>query len=187
MKSVCLAASILFCSTLSYAQASGGAQTSHASGPLTTIASLDVPRYIGTWYEIAKYPNWFQKKCVAETKAEYRLQAGGSVQVINRCRRENGDIDEAIGEARQIGPSTSAKLKVRFAPAWLSLLPFVWGDYWVVDLDDSYQLVAVAEPKREYLWVLSRTPKVEPGVYEALLGRLKGQGFDLSRLELTKQ
>ena len=187
MKSVCLAASILFCSTLSYAQASGGAQTSHASGPLTTIASLDVPRYMGTWYEIAKYPNWFQKKCVAETKAEYRLQAGGSVQVINRCRRENGDIDEAIGEARQIGPSTSAKLTVRFAPAWLTLLPFVWGDYWVVDLDDSYQHVAVSEPKREYLWVLSRTPKVEPGVYEALLGRLKGQGFDLSRLELTKQ
>jgi apolipoprotein D and lipocalin family protein len=96
-------------------------------------------------------------------------------------------MDEAIGEARQIGPSTSAKLKVRFAPSWLSLLPFVWGDYWVIDLDERYQLVAVAEPKREYLWVLSRTPKVEPDVYKALLGRLKGQGFDLSRLELTKQ
>jgi len=187
MKSVFLAASILLCSTLSYAQAGGGSANSYASSPLTTIASLDIPRYMGTWYEIAKYPNWFQKKCVAETKAEYRLQAAGSVQVINRCRRENGAMDEAIGEARQIGPSTSAKLKVRFAPAWLSLLPFVWGEYWVVDLDDSYQLVAVAEPKREYLWVLSRTPKVEPGVYEALLGRLKGQGFDLSRLELTKQ
>jgi apolipoprotein D and lipocalin family protein len=142
---------------------------------------------MGTWYEIAKYPNRFQKKCVSETKAEYLLQAGGAVQVINRCRRENGDVDEAVGEARQIDPSTSAKLKVRFAPAWLSLLPFVWGDYWVVDLDERYQLVAVAEPKREYLWVLSRTPKVEPSDYEALLGRLKAQGFDLSRLELTKQ
>ena len=187
MKSVLLSASIFLCSTLSYAQADGGGSNSHAPGPLTTIASLDVPRYMGTWYEIAKYPNWFQKKCVAETKAEYRLQAGGTVQVINSCRRENGDMDKAIGEARQIGPSSSAKLKVRFAPSWLSLLPFVWGDYWVVDLDERYQLVAVAEPKREYLWVLSRTPKVEPGIYEALLGRLEGQGFDLSRLELTKQ
>jgi apolipoprotein D and lipocalin family protein len=187
MKSVYLAASILLCSTLSSAQVSGGNATSHTSGPLTTIAVLDVQRYMGTWYEIAKYPNRFQKKCIGETKAEYRLQAGGSVQVINRCRRENGDMDEAIGEARQIGPSTSAKLKVRFAPSWLSLLPFVWGDYWVIDLDERYQLVAVAEPKREYLWVLSRTPKVEPDVYKALLGRLKGQGFDLSRLELTKQ
>jgi apolipoprotein D and lipocalin family protein len=187
MKSVSLAVSIFLCSTLSYAQAVGGGATLHAPGPLSTIASLDVQRYMGTWYEIAKYPNWFQKKCVAETKAEYRLQFGGSVQVINRCRRENGDMDEAIGEARQIGPSTSSKLKVRFAPAWLSLLPFVWGDYWVVDLDESYQLVAVTEPKQEFLWVLSRTPKVEPGVYEALLGRLKGQGFDLNRLVLTKQ
>lgn len=187
MKTLCLAASISICSTFSYAQAGGAGVTLHASGPLTTVASLDVQRYMGTWYEIAKYPNWFQKKCVAETRAEYRLQVGGSVQVINRCRRENGDIDEAIGEARQIGPPTSAKLKVRFAPSWLSLLPFVWGDYWVVDLDESYQLVAVSEPKREYLWVLSRTPKVEPGIYAALLGRLKGQGFDLGRLELTKQ
>jgi len=187
MKSVFLTASFLLCSTLTYAQASGGEQTSHASGPLTTIASLDVPRYMGTWYEIAKYPNWFQKKCVAETKAEYRLQAGGTVQVINRCRRENGDIDEALGEARQIGPSTSPKLKVRFAPSWLSFLPFVWGNYWVVDLDVSYQLVAVSEPKREYLWVLSRTPTVSPDAYDALLGRLKAQGFDLNRLVLTKQ
>lgn len=187
MKSVSLAVSIFLCATLSYAQASGGNATSRTSGPLTTVAALDVQRYMGTWYEIAKYPNWFQKKCIAETKAEYHLQAGGSVQVINRCRRENGDMDEAVGEARQIGPSTSAKLKVRFAPAWLSLLPFVWGDYWVVDLDESYQLVAVAEPKREYLWVLSRTPKIAPGDYDALLGRLKAQGFDLSRLELTKQ
>ena len=96
-----------------------------SSGSLVTIAALDVPRYMGTWYEVAKYPNWFQKKCVAETRAEYKLQADGSVQVINRCRKETGEIDEAIGEARQIGVATSAKLQVRFAPSWLSLLPFV--------------------------------------------------------------
>lgn len=157
------------------------------SDPLTPIASLDVPRYMGTWFEIAKYPNWFQKNCVAETTAEYQLKEQGGVKVINRCRRENGDIDEAIGEARQVGPSTSPKLKVRFAPSWLSLLPFVWGDYWVIDLDESYKLVAVAEPKREYLWILSRTRIVEPRVYEALLVRLRAKGFDVSRLERTKQ
>lgn len=169
------------------AQSPAAAVAVQPSGPLTTIASLDVQRYMGTWYEIAKYPNRFQKKCVAETKAEYRLQAGGTVQVFNRCRRENGDTDEAIGEARQIGASTSPKLNVRFAPSWLSWIPFVWGDYWVVDLDERYQLVAVSEPKREYLWVLSRTPTVEPGVYAALLVRLKAQGFDLNRLVFTKQ
>jgi apolipoprotein D and lipocalin family protein len=157
-----------------------------SSGPLVTIPTLDVQRYMGTWYEIAKYPNWFQKKCVAETRAEYKLQVGGSVQVINRCRRDTGEIEEAIGEARQTGVATSPKLQVRFAPSWLSLLPFVWGNYWVVDLDDGYQLVAVSEPKREYLWVLSRTPTVSPQSYDALLVRLEAQGFDLGRLELAK-
>lgn len=156
-------------------------------GPLTPIASLDVQRYMGTWYEIAKYPNRFQKKCVAQTTAQYRLGADGTVQVINRCREESGNFDEAIGEARQTGPATSPTLKVRFAPAWLSWLPFVWGDYWVVDLDARYELVAVSEPKREYLWVLSRTPVVAPGDYAALLARLKAQGFDLNRLVLSPQ
>jgi apolipoprotein D and lipocalin family protein len=96
-------------------------------------------------------------------------------------------MNVAIGEARQIGPSTSPKLQVRFAPSWLSMLPFVWGDYWVVDLDEGYQLVAVSEPKREYLWVLSRAPKVDPNQYDALFRRLKVHGFDLARLQLTKQ
>ena len=155
--------------------------------PLVTVASLDVPRYMGTWFEIAKYPNWFQRKCIADTRAEYRLQAGANIVVINRCRKESGDVDEALGEARQTGAATSPKLQVRFAPSWLSMLPFVWGDYWVIDLDERYELVAVSEPKREYLWVLSRTPAVNATAYDALLARLKAQGFDLSRLEMTRQ
>jgi apolipoprotein D and lipocalin family protein len=78
-------------------------------------------------------------------------------------------------------------LQVRFAPAWLSWLPMVWGNYWVIDLDDGYQLVAVSEPKREFLWILSRTPKVSAEAYSALLERLKAQGFDLERLERSRQ
>lgn len=156
-------------------------------GDLSTIASLDVPRYMGTWYEIAKYPNRFQKNCVSDTTAEYRLQPGGTVQVINRCQKMNGELDEAVGEARQTGRATSPKLQVRFAPAWLSFLPFVWGDYWVIDLDEGYQLVAVSEPAREYLWILSRSPTVNPEAYAALLGRLRSQGFNLDRLERTRQ
>jgi apolipoprotein D and lipocalin family protein len=109
------------------------------------------------------------------------------VQVVNRCRKENGDVDQAIGEARQIGAATSPKLQVRFAPVWLSWLPVVWGDYWVVDLDEAYQLVAVSEPMREYLWVLSRTPQVSDQAYGALLLRLKAQGLSLERLERTRQ
>ena len=154
---------------------------------LKSISALDVPRYMGTWYEIAKFPAWFQKKCVADTRAEYTLQPDGRVQVINRCRQGSGEMKEALGSGRQIGDAASSKLEVRFAPAWLSFLPMVWGDYWVIDLDPAYQLVAVSEPKREYLWILSRSPKVDPVAYEALLARLSRQGFDLQRLEKTLQ
>ncbi|MOA18670.1 Outer membrane lipoprotein Blc precursor [compost metagenome] len=142
---------------------------------------------MGTWYEIAKFPNWFQKKCAGNTKAEYSLKNDGMVQVINRCRLESGQMKEAIGAARQIGPATSPKLKVRFAPQWLSFLPFVWGDYWVIDLDENYQLVAVSEPKKEYLWILSRTKKIAPSDYKNMLERLSKNGFDIRRLEVTKQ
>lgn len=126
---------------------------------LQAIQSLDVPRYMGTWHEIAKYPNRFQKQCLRNTSAQYALQKDGTVKVVNRCQLASGEMDEAEGEARQVGGATSPKLKVRFAPAWLSWLPMVWGNYWVIDLDAEYELVAVSEPSREYLWVLARTPR----------------------------
>lgn len=160
----------------------------HAEQPaLQPIASLDVPRYMGTWYEIAKYPNSFQKKCVRNTRADYQARPDGTVQVLNRCVAADGQTTEALGAARQVGPADSPKLQVRFAPAWLSFLPMVWGNYWVIDLDPQYQLVAVSEPQREYLWVLSRTPKAEPAAYQALLARLEQQGFDVKRIEPSPQ
>lgn len=162
------------------------AQTGTASESLQTIERLDVGRYLGTWYEIAKYPNRFQAKCVADTQALYRRRDDGQIDVVNRCRQANGEMTEAVGRARQIGAADSPKLEVRFAPAWLSWLPLVWGDYWVIDLDRGYQLAAVSEPNREYLWVLSRTPTVD-AAYQALLARLQAKGFDLSKLEKTAQ
>jgi apolipoprotein D and lipocalin family protein len=105
---------------------------------------------------------------------------------LNRCRNESGEFDEALGQARQIGGSSSPRLKVRFAPVWLSFLPFVWGDYWVIDLDADYQLAAVSEPKREYLWILSRTPQPNAQQYTALLDRLRAKGLDVGRLEPTR-
>lgn len=155
--------------------------------PLATIAALDVPRYLGRWYEIARFPNGFQAKCVADTRAEYSLKPDGGVQVINRCRMANGEWSEAIGTARQVGGSTSPKLEVRFAPAWLSFIPAVWGDYWIIDLDPEYQLVAISEPRREYLWVLSRKPQASPDAYAALVQRLRHLGFDTGKLETTAQ
>jgi apolipoprotein D and lipocalin family protein len=178
---------LLVCGTLLSSSMTLAQSPSPQPAPLQPIASLDVPRYMGTWYEIAKYPNSFQKKCARNTRADYQAKPDGTVQVLNRCVTANGQTTEALGAARQMGPADSPKLQVRFAPAWLSFLPMVWGDYWVIDLDPDYQLVAVSEPKREYLWVLSRKPKVDANAYQALRGRLAQQGFNLKRLEPSPQ
>jgi apolipoprotein D and lipocalin family protein len=191
LRKTCLIARTSLCLALALGAAGIQAQTAPTPGlaksALPTIATLDVPRYMGRWYEIAKFPNWFQRKCVADTSANYRLLPDGSVEVLNQCRQKNGEMQQALGAARQIGPATSPKLQVRFAPPWLSVLPFVWGNYWVIDLDEGYELVAISEPKREYLWVLSRSPQVEPARYQALLSRLKALGLDTDKLEVTVQ
>ena len=154
----------------------------------TPIPVLDLPRYMGTWYEVAKYPNRFQRDCARNTRATYTLQPQGTVEVRNRCTRADGSVNEAVGEARRAdAQADGARLEVRFAPAWLSFLPFVWGDYWVIDLDPDYQLVAVSEPKREYLWILARRPVVDKAAYDALLARLAQRGFNLDKLEASKQ
>jgi apolipoprotein D and lipocalin family protein len=155
--------------------------------PLTPIASLDVNRYIGTWYEVAKFPNQFQKQCASDTTADYGLREDGRIRVVNRCRKADGSEDAVEGVARQIDGPTSPKLGVRFAPAYLSFLDFVWGDYWVIDLDEYYMLSAVSEPGRKYLWILSRTRQVDPLAYQALLTRLAAQGLDTSKLVPTPQ
>lgn len=184
MKTVLLAP-LLALLLLSPAQAAD--QQAGAAPPLTTIPSLDLKRYMGSWYEIAKFPNTFQENCAGFTTATYSLREDGRVDVLNRCRRTDGSIDVAEGVARQPGGPGSPKLEVRFAPAALAWLPMVWGDYRVIDLDADYQLAAVSEPEREYLWILSRTPQVDPAAYDALLDRLRAKGLDMSRLVKTKQ
>ncbi len=164
----------------------GGAFSASAQEPLAPVPAVDVQRYMGTWYEIAKFPNRFQKMCASNTSARYSARTDGTLSVRNRCLDVDGKLNEVEGQARQIGNATSPKLEVRFAPAWLSFLPFVWGDYWVIDLDADYQLVAVSEPKREFLWVLARTPTVSAKAYDELLVRLRTKSIDTSKLERTR-
>lgn len=177
--------SIVGCSLISIGTSQVSAQPVNQS--VQTIATLDVPRYLGTWYEIAKFPNRFQNKCLSHTKAVYSAKADGNLRVLNSCKTAGGETSEVEGAARQIGAKDSPKLQVRFAPEWLSFLPLVWGNYWVIDLDPQYQVAVVSDPKREYLWILSRTPQLDPKVYEGVLQRLKQQQFDLQKLELTSQ
>jgi apolipoprotein D and lipocalin family protein len=152
-----------------------------------TVAAVDLDRYVGKWYEIARFPNSFQSDCAGNVTAEYVKRDDGDIDVINRCKTAGGATDEAVGRAKVEDPASNARLKVRFAPAWLSWLPFVWADYWVVDLAPDYSLAAVGGPDRDYLWLLSRTPELPEAVYEALVNRVTAKGYDTSKLVKTTQ
>jgi apolipoprotein D and lipocalin family protein len=148
-----------------------------------SVASVDLQRYAGRWYEVARFPNRFQKACQGAATAEYELLADGGIRVVNTCSAADGRTVRAEGRARladKHGPTS--KLKVRFAPGFLSFLPMVWGDYWILDLTDDYTAALVGTPDRKYLWVLSRTPELDEATYQRMIATATAQGFDVSRL-----
>lgn len=149
--------------------------------PLPVVEHVNLERYLGTWYEIARYPAPFQEGCTATT-ATYSLREDGEIRVMNRCHvgSPSGELREAEGRARVVDPETNAKLEVTFF--W----PF-WGDYWILALDDEYRWSLVGEPRRKYLWILSRTPVMSEETYRAILQRLPALGYDPDRLIVTEQ
>jgi len=154
--------------------------------PLSVVSAVDFSRYAGKWFEIARLPNRFQKDCAGETTATYTVLDETQLKVVNECRNSIGLIEQAEGSARiadKGGPNT--KLKVRFAPAWLSWLPSVWGDYWIMDLGSDYSYAVIGTPDRKYLWILSRTPRMEESVYEKLKQHAAAAGFNVALLVRT--
>jgi apolipoprotein D and lipocalin family protein len=146
------------------------------------VADIDLERYTGKWYEIASFPQHFQRGCVASS-ATYSLREDGRIDVLNECRDESfdGRLRQAEGVAWVVDPSESmAKLKVQFF--W----PFS-GDYWIIALDPDYQYSVIGHPSREYLWILSRTPTMELEQYERVLEQIESQGYTLDRLNRTPQ
>lgn len=164
---------------LACAAASVPALAPAADATLPTVAQVDLARYAGAWYEIALLPNRFQKQCVADTQARYRLD-GERVQVINRCRRADGRVDDIQGHAKVVEGSGNAKLRVSFF--W----PF-YGDYWVLALDTDYRHVLVGAPSRKFAWVLSRTPQLDEATLQTLLDRAAALGFDKAAFQRTPQ
>ncbi len=156
-----------------------------APAPVRTVASVDLDRYLGEWFEIARFENRFQRRCAGDVRASYARRADGRIDVVNRCRTDTGEIS-ANGVARIVDPRTSAKLKVRFAPAALSFLPFVWGDYWILGLADDYSWAVVGSPDRKYLWILARTPALDAARLAAAHAAARRNGFDTARLVATK-
>lgn len=178
---------LLALSTTAHAQpAAAPAPADGAAEPNEAVPAVDLRRYSGKWYEIAHLPMFFQRKCVGDTTALYTPLGDGTMAVRNRCRDEDGAFQQVDGEARQAGESTS-KLEVRFAPGWLTWLPMVWGDYWVIALDPDYQWSMVGSPKANYLWILSRTPTMDDALREELLAKARRMGYPVEKVELTPQ
>lgn len=170
----------LFCGVSIFAQ-------DRSADSLHVVPSVDLERYCGTWYEIARLPNRFQKDCVGDVSATYSLLPDGDIRVVNRCRKSDDEITEVQGRARRASDSeTNTMLEVRFAPAFLSLLPFVWGDYWIIDLASDYSYAVVGEPDRKYLWILARSPEMDETILHEILGRVRNQGYDTDALIKTK-
>jgi len=150
--------------------------------PLSTTNKVEINRYVGLWYEIARIDHSFQKGCVAST-AEYSLRTDGYIRVINRCRKNSldGEITSIEGKAWVKDSDTNAWLKVQFF--W----PFR-GDYVIIDLDKKeYSYAVVGHPSRDYLWILSRTPQMDDGTYEEIMKKIAKQGYDLDRIKKYPQ
>ncbi len=147
-----------------------------------TVDHVDLKRYQGTWYELARLPMFFQRNC-AQSEAHYRLKPDGNVAVLNRCRTEKGEWEEASGTASPQVPGKTDKLWVVFDNWFSKILPGVAkGDYWVLYVSDDYKQAIVGNPDRKYLWLLSRTPTVPKEVRDEMLSKAQQQGYDTTKL-----
>jgi apolipoprotein D and lipocalin family protein len=155
------------------------------NSPLDTVNAVELDRYLGKWYEIARFDQSFQKGCTAVT-AEYSIRKDGDIKVLNTCRLETptGKVKTAVGRAWVKDKHTNAKLKVQFFLKGLKL-PFFAGNYWILELDKDYKHVLVGDPSRKYLWILSRTSKIDSYTYEDLVAKAKDLKFDTSKLIKT--
>ena len=163
--------------TLAYAQ----------TKPLQTVDKVQLDRYLGVWYEIARKPMYFENKCSRDITATYTLNENGNVSVTNRCFSKDGQLQQSIGEAFVQNAPFNTKLKVSFLPEAIRWLSLARGDYWILKIDDDYQTVLVGEPRRKYMWVLSRSAQPDQAVVNEYLEYAKSVGYNLTDLIHTKQ
>jgi len=148
------------------------------------VDDLDLERYAGTWHEIARIPNRFQKDCVSNTTAQYTVLEDGKVEVINRCIRENGGLMETKGIAKQASGDNPARLEVSFVRVLGQQL--FWGDYWVIGLGEDYEYAIVGHPDRKYGWILAREPVLGEETLQSIHAQLLQQGYDPEQFEFAE-
>lgn len=159
----------------------GCASTAHRD-TLPTVSSVDLARYGGTWYEMARLPMWFQRHCV-DSKAIYTGRSDGSVGVHNECVTDSGGVEQADGVATVVDKTTNAKLTVVFDNYFAKFFGSSReGNYWILALDSEYRTAIVGTPDRRFLWILSRTPQLDEGIYQRLVEHAKQLGFPVSDL-----
>ncbi len=151
--------------------------------PVTTVRNVDLQRYVGLWYEIAKIPNRFQKQCANGTTATYSLRDDGRIDVFNQCVEEDGRRNEAKGLAKIVPGTGDTQLEVSFV-SFLGWRPF-WGDYWIIGLDEEYQWAVVGTPDRKYGWVLARTTSLDSGAMNDIFAILAANGYDRDEFEMS--
>jgi len=161
---------------------------SFASGAdVKAVETLDLDRYMGSWHEIAAIPQFFQRKCVRDTRATYAAAESSLIRVDNVCTREDGGRDRVEGRARRVDTSSQSKLQVSFIEVFGEYRFWISGDYWVVALDPSYRWAVVGHPYRRYGWVLAREPRLSPATLAEIIGRIKLQGYDACEFVVTPQ
>nr|WP_230474680.1 lipocalin family protein [Dyella monticola] len=155
----------------------------HAPKGITNqpVQELDIVRYQGLWHEIAHLPMFYQRHCFSDITASYSVREDGCAVVRNACLTREGHPICSEGVAKPV-PGRPGALKVRFAPDWLAWLPWIWADYWVIDLDPAYQWAVVGGPTRKYLWVLSRSPMMRRDHFERLRQRAGQRGYPVQGL-----
>ncbi|MFT4021494.1 MAG: lipocalin family protein [Acinetobacter sp.] len=158
----------------------------NAETTVKAVSKVDIHKYSGKWYEIARLPMYFQRKCQSNVTAQYSLNPDNTLNVINSCKNKEGQIDHANGIAF-IQNRNNSQLKVSFLPHGLRWIPFTRGDYWILRLDPEYKVALVGGPSKRYLWILSRSPTLDSKTYQSYLETAKQQGFDISKLIVTPQ
>lgn len=153
---------------------------------LKTVPHVDLSKYLGTWYEIARKPMRFEDATARDVTATYEAVDGGKVRVVNSCIDADGNVDVAEGQAEAVD-DTNARLEVTFLPRGLRWIPFAKGDYWILRLDDGYTTALVGEPGRKYLWLLHRSPQMDFATKNEWLEFARMRGYDLDDVIFPSQ
>ena len=145
------------------------------------VKSIDIQRYMGVWYEIARFPHKFEKNLVGVT-ATYTMNPDGMITVENAGHflTLGGKIEKAMGKAKFAGKEHNGHLKVSF-------FLFFYADYFIMDLDDDYQWALIGSSSDKYLWILSRTSTMKEETYQMILDKARSLGYDLANLQTVVQ